>query len=117
MYTSYKHRKRQKRNQRAIRARNARAAIAYREQIELERQQQVTEQQQQIQNVVMQQVSECTEVEDVMESSEHKNIYLKFSGYNYILGENKRWDFPYSDAMWVYKEAYNNFGSSLYRVV
>ena len=57
--------------------------------------------------------SKIGEVEDVMESSEHKNIYLKFSGYNYVLGENKRWDFPYSDAMWVYKEAYNNFGSRM----
>ena len=54
--------------------------------------------------------SKIGEVEDVMRSSEHKNIYLKFSGYNYVLGEKKRWDFPYSDAMWVYKEAYNNFG-------
>ena len=50
------------------------------------------------------------QMEDVMRSSEHENIYLKFSGYNYILGENNRWNFPYSDAMWVYKEAYENFG-------
>lgn len=76
MYSSYKVRQRQKRNQRAIRTRNARAAIAYREQIELERQQQLTEQQQ-IHNVVMQQVSECTEVQDVMEREipEREGVY------------------------------------------
>ena len=38
---------------------------------------------------------------------------MKFSGYNYVLGEERRWDFPYSDALWVYKEAYQKFGSNM----
>ena len=45
--------------------------------------------------------------------SKFKNIFLKFSGYNYVLGEGRRWDFPYNDALWVYKEAYQKFGSNM----
>ena len=50
---------------------------------------------------------------EVLESSKFKNIFLKFSGYNYVLGEDRRWDFPYNDALWVYKEAYQKFGSNM----
>jgi len=52
-------------------------------------------------------------ISNVMESSKYNNIYLKFSGYNYVLGANQRWNFPYDDAMWIYKEAYQNFGSRM----
>ena len=57
--------------------------------------------------------SEKKQNEEVLKSSRYKNIYLKFSGYNYVLGEERRWDFPYHDALWLYKEAYNNFGSNM----
>ena len=50
---------------------------------------------------------------EILKLSKNKNIYLKFSGYNYVLGEERRWDFPYNDAMWIYKEAYQNYGSRM----
>ena len=56
---------------------------------------------------------ERKENDEVLKSSIYKNIYLKFSGYNYILGEERRWDFPYHDALKVYKEAYKWFGSKM----
>ena len=56
---------------------------------------------------------ERKENDEVLKSSMYKNIYLKFSGYNYILGEERRWDFPYHDALKVYKEAYKCFGSKM----
>ena len=56
---------------------------------------------------------ERKENDEVLKSSMYKNIYLKFSGYNYILGEERRWDFPYHDALKVYKEAYKWFGSKM----
>ena len=57
--------------------------------------------------------SEKKENDEVLKSSMYKNIYLKFSGYNYILGEDKRWDFPYHDALKVYEEAYKSYGSNM----
>ena len=56
---------------------------------------------------------EKEEIDEVLKSSIHKNIYLKFSGYNYVLGEERRWDFPYHDALWIYKDAYKSFGSNM----
>ena len=50
---------------------------------------------------------------EILKLSKNKNIYLKFSGYNYVLGEKRRWDFPYNDALWLYKEAYQHFGSKM----
>ena len=50
---------------------------------------------------------------NILKLSKFKNIFLKFSGYNYVLGEGRRWDFPYNDALWVYKEAYQKFGSNM----
>ena len=57
--------------------------------------------------------SEKKENDEVLKSSMYKNIYLKFSGYNYILGEDRRWDFPYHDALKVYEEAYKSYGSNM----
>ena len=52
-------------------------------------------------------------INEVLDSSEYKNIFLKLSGYNYVIGSQRRWDFPYNDAMWIYKEAYQAFGSQM----
>ena len=52
-------------------------------------------------------------INDVLESSKYNNIFLKFSGYNYVIGSDRRWDFPYEDSMWIYKEAYQKFGSNM----
>tara|TARA_Y100000748_G_scaffold214762_1_gene180094 strand:- start:386 stop:727 length:342 start_codon:yes stop_codon:yes gene_type:complete len=54
--------------------------------------------------------TEKKDVNNVLESSKHSNIHLKFSGYNYAIGRERRWDFPYKDALWIYKEAYQAFG-------
>ncbi len=53
---------------------------------------------------------EKKDVNNVLESSKYSNIHLKFSGYNYVIGRERRWDFPYADALWIYKEAYQAFG-------
>ena len=58
----------------------------------------------------------CTEKEpfeninNVMESSKLPNIFLKLSGFYYVQSSPEKWEYPYSDAMWVYKKAYENFG-------
>ena len=59
----------------------------------------------------------CTEKEpyeninNVMESSKLPNIFLKLSGFYYVQDSPSKWEYPYSDAMWVYKKAYENFGA------
>lgn len=45
---------------------------------------------------------------EVLASAALPNIYLKFSGF-YYLTETK-WDFPYSDTMWVVRALYEHFG-------
>ena len=57
--------------------------------------------------------TDLNNINDVLESSKYNNIFLKFSGYNYVIGADRRWDFPYSDALWIYKEAYQKFGSNM----
>jgi len=57
--------------------------------------------------------TEMSYVNNVIESSKFPNIHLKFSGYNYVIGSERRWDFPYKDALWIYKEAYQSFGSRM----
>ena len=57
--------------------------------------------------------TDLNNINDVLESSKYDNIFLKFSGYNYVIGADRRWDFPYSDALWIYKEAYQKFGSNM----
>ena len=54
-----------------------------------------------------------SDINNVLESSKMGNIYLKFSGYNYVIGGDRRWDFPYTDALWIFKEAYQSFGSQM----
>ena len=58
-------------------------------------------------------LNDKSENNNILKLSKFKNIFLKFSGYNYVLGEGRRWDFPYNDALWVYKEAYQKFGSNM----
>ncbi|GIR91463.1 MAG: hypothetical protein CM15mP91_2330 [Chloroflexota bacterium] len=58
-------------------------------------------------------LNDKSENNNILKLSKFKNIFLKFSGYNYVLGEDRRWDFPYNDALWVYKEAYQKFGSNM----
>ena len=58
-------------------------------------------------------INDKSDNNNILKLSKFKNIFLKFSGYNYVLGEDRRWDFPYNDALWVYKEAYQKFGSNM----
>ena len=57
--------------------------------------------------------TEKKDISNVLESSKFNNIHLKFSGYNYVIGSDRRWEFPYKDALWVYKEAYQAFGARM----
>ena len=61
----------------------------------------------------------CTErepyenINNVMESSKLPNIFLKLSGFYYVQNSPSKWEYPYSDAMWVYKKAYESFGAKM----
>ena len=48
-----------------------------------------------------------------MESSKLPNIFLKLSGFYYVQDSPSKWEYPFSDAMWVYKKAYENFGAKM----
>ncbi len=47
---------------------------------------------------------------NVLESAKLPNIYLKLSGFAYLQGRERNWEYPYKDTMWVYKAAYEKFG-------
>jgi predicted TIM-barrel fold metal-dependent hydrolase len=46
----------------------------------------------------------------VLPSAELPNVHLKLSGFHYVSPPENSWDFPYSDAKWVYEECYAAFG-------
>ena len=45
---------------------------------------------------------------EVLRSAELPNMYLKLSGFAYV--SQRSWDYPFSDALWVYRVAYERFG-------
>ena len=49
----------------------------------------------------------------VLESANLQNIYLKLSGFVYLGGDDRKWDFPYSDTLWIYRAAYERFGTRM----
>ncbi len=46
---------------------------------------------------------------EVMQSAELPNIYLKVSGFAYA--SQVKWDFPYSDTLWLVRTLYEHFGA------
>lgn len=53
------------------------------------------------------------DLKNVLESAKLPNIYLKLSGFGYLQGPERHWDFPYRDTHWVYKAAYEKFGARM----
>ena len=43
----------------------------------------------------------------------NQNIYLKLSGFVYLGEDDRKWNFPYSDTLWVYRAAYERFGTRM----
>ena len=50
---------------------------------------------------------------EVLESAELPNIYLKLSGFSYLSDDDRKWEYPYSDTLWIYKAAYDRFGTRM----
>jgi predicted TIM-barrel fold metal-dependent hydrolase len=50
------------------------------------------------------------DLDEVLKSAALPNMYLKLSGFAYLQGPDRSWDYPYRDTMWVYKAAYEKFG-------
>jgi predicted TIM-barrel fold metal-dependent hydrolase len=53
------------------------------------------------------------DLNNVLESAKLPNIYLKLSGFAYLQGPERSWEYPYRDTMWVYKAAYEKFGARM----
>jgi predicted TIM-barrel fold metal-dependent hydrolase len=53
------------------------------------------------------------ELNNVLESAKLPNIYLKLSGFAYLNGPERNWEYPYRDTMWVYKAAFEKFGTRM----
>ncbi len=53
------------------------------------------------------------DVSSVLESARLPNIYLKLSGFAYLNGPVRTWEYPYVDTMWVYKAAFEKFGTRM----
>lgn len=50
---------------------------------------------------------------EVLASAELPNIYLKLSGFAYLSDAASNWNFPFWDTLWVYREAYQRFGTRM----
>ncbi len=53
------------------------------------------------------------DVVNVWESANLPNIYLKLSGFAYLTGRERNWEYPYHDTMWVYKAAFEKYGTRM----
>jgi predicted TIM-barrel fold metal-dependent hydrolase len=53
------------------------------------------------------------DVKNVLESAKLPNVYLKLSGFAYVHGAEGNWEYPYRDTLWVYKAAYEAFGTRM----
>ncbi len=52
-------------------------------------------------------------VEEVLLSASYPNIYLKFSGFAYVSANDKKYEYPYADTLWVYKACYEKFAGRM----
>ncbi len=52
-------------------------------------------------------------VNEVLISAHYPNIYLKLSGFAYVSADNKKYEYPYSDTLWVYKACYEKFADRM----
>ena len=50
---------------------------------------------------------------EVLTSAELPNIYLKLSGFSYLSDDDRKWEYPYSDTLWIYRAAYERFGTRM----
>jgi predicted TIM-barrel fold metal-dependent hydrolase len=50
---------------------------------------------------------------NVLESAKLPNIYLKLSGFAYVTGPERGWEYPYRDARAVYEGCYEAFGARM----
>ena len=44
----------------------------------------------------------------ILKSAEVPNIHIKLSGFQYV--SEVAWEYPHSDAMWIVRRLYENFG-------
>ncbi len=49
-------------------------------------------------------------LQNVLDSAELPNVYLKLSGFHYVTDQNFRWEYPYDEARWVYEACYERYG-------
>ena len=54
-----------------------------------------------------------TMLNQVLESAKVPNMYLKLSGFSYLSDNDRKWEYPYSDTLWVYKAAYERYGTRM----
>lgn len=50
---------------------------------------------------------------NIIESSNLPNIYLKLSGFHYVTNQEKTWNFPYKEILYIYEECYRAFGKRM----
>lgn len=48
-------------------------------------------------------------LQELMRCASHNNIYVKISGFAYA--STVKWDFPYSESLWIVRAIYENFGA------
>ena len=54
-----------------------------------------------------------TMLNQVLESAKVPNMYLKLSGFSYLSDNDRKWEYPYSDTFWIYKAAYECYGTRM----
>jgi predicted TIM-barrel fold metal-dependent hydrolase len=54
-----------------------------------------------------------TMLNQVLESAKVPNMYLKLSGFSYLSDDDRKWEYPYSDTLWIYKAAYERYGTRM----
>ncbi len=52
-------------------------------------------------------------LKEVLASAELPNMYLKLSGFAYLSERDRNWDYPFWDTLWVYRVAYEQFGTRM----
>ena len=54
-----------------------------------------------------------TMLNQVLESVKMPNMYLKLTGFSYLSDDDRKWEYPYSDTLWIYKAAYERYGTRM----
>lgn len=47
-------------------------------------------------------------LKEILASARVPNVYIKLSGFAYV--SERKWDFPFSDALWIVRALYEHFG-------